>query len=62
MSNDPKLPAKMHGVGNAGHAPAPTQKPKMHTTPKDGPTNPGASIVKRRTPPLPKTKGTKTVR
>lgn len=62
MSNEKKLPPKMHGVGNAGHAPAHAQAPRTSPTPKDGPTNPGPSIVKRRTPPRPTTRGTKTVR
>lgn len=62
MSQEPKLPAKMHGVGNAGHKPAYQQPVRTSPTPKDGPTNPGPSTVKRRTPPLPSTRGTKTVR
>lgn len=60
MSNDPKLPSKMHGVSNAGHAPAHAQAPR-HSTSATGPSEPGTGSPKRRTPPLPKTKGTKTV-
>lgn len=62
MSDDPKLPAKMHGVGNAGHAKAYTQPVRTSGTPKDGPTTPGKSVSKNQTSPLIKTKGTKTVR
>jgi hypothetical protein len=61
-SNEPKLPAKMHGVGNAGHKPAHVQPVRRDPMPKSAPTNPGPSVVKRRTSPLPTTRGTKTIR